>query len=88
MVPIERNYLIESFLVVSLVMVDVESPAIFVESLIIEVESVTVVDVSVDSVLVLEQAVAKAIIESRRNADFAIFVEIEVIDSLSLLLIR
>ena len=62
-------------MVVSLVMVDVESPAIFVESLIIEVESVTVVDVSVDSVLVLEQAVAKAIIESRKNADFAMFVK-------------
>ncbi len=63
--------MIESFLVVSLVMVDVESPAVLVESLIIDVESVTVVDDSVDSVFELEQAVAKAIIERRKNADFA-----------------
>ncbi|RAI78378.1 hypothetical protein HMF3257_08040 [Spirosoma telluris] len=61
--------MIESFFVVSLIIVDVESPAIFVESVVI-VESVTVVDVSVVSVLVLEQAVAKAIIERRKKADF------------------
>ncbi|AUD07097.1 hypothetical protein CWM47_00160 [Spirosoma pollinicola] len=61
----------ESFLVVSVVMVDVESPAILVVSLIIEVVSVTVVDDVVDSVFVLEQAVAKAIIERKKNADFA-----------------
>ncbi|MFD2933319.1 hypothetical protein [Spirosoma flavum] len=52
-------------------MVDDESPAILVESLIIDVVSVTVVDDSVDSVFVLEQAVAKAIIERKKNADFA-----------------
>ncbi|WP_240625654.1 hypothetical protein [Spirosoma pollinicola] len=63
--------MIESFLVVSVVMVDVESPAILVVSLIIEVVSVTVVDDVVDSVFVLEQAVAKAIIERKKNADFA-----------------
>ena len=52
-------------------MVDVLSPAIFVESvLIVEVESVTVVADSVVSVLVLEQAVAKAITDRRKNADF------------------
>jgi hypothetical protein len=56
-------------------MVEVESVVILVESLIMDVESVTVVDVSVDSVLVLEQAVANAIIESRKNADFAMFVK-------------
>ena len=67
----EIDYLIESFLVVSVIMVDVESPAILVVSLIIEVVSVTVVDDVVDSVFVLEQAVAKAIIERKKNADFA-----------------
>lgn len=51
--------------------VDVLSPAIFVESvLIVEVESVTVVADSVVSVFVLEQAVAKVIIDRRKNADF------------------
>ena len=70
-------YLIESFLVVSLIIFDDESVDmvdILVESdelFIIDVVSVTVVD---DSVFVLEQAVAKAITVSRKNADFAMFV--------------
>jgi hypothetical protein len=56
---------------VSVDIVDVLSPAVVVESvLIVEVESVTVVADSVVSVLVLEQAVAKAIIDRRKNADF------------------
>lgn len=38
---------------------------------IVEVLSITVVEDSLVSVLVLEQAVAKAIIESRKKADFA-----------------
>ena len=51
--------------------VDVLSPVMLVESvLIVEVESVTVVADSVVSVFVLEQAVAKAIIDRRKNADF------------------
>jgi hypothetical protein len=69
-----NDYLIESFLVVSLIMVDVESPAIVESVLMVEDESVTVVDVSVVSVLVLEQAVAKAIIDRTKNADFTIIV--------------
>ncbi|GAB3696651.1 hypothetical protein GCM10027592_20010 [Spirosoma flavus] len=71
------DYLIESFLVVSVDIIEVESPAIFVESiLIVEVddESVTVVEVSVLSVLELEQAVASAIIASIKKADFAMVV--------------
>ncbi|WP_460935885.1 hypothetical protein [Spirosoma humi] len=56
---------------VSLVMVDDESVVIFVESLIIDVLSDTVVVDVVDSVLELEQAVAKAIIDRKKNADFA-----------------
>ncbi len=59
----------------SLLIVDeLLSPIILVESeelLMVEVLSVTVAVVLVDSVLVLEQAVAKAIIESRKKADFA-----------------
>ena len=59
-------------------MVDVVSPAIFVESvpivLIVDEESVTVVADSVVSVLVLEQAVANAIIERRKNADFTMII--------------
>ncbi|MBD2752950.1 hypothetical protein IC230_08625 [Spirosoma sp. BT704] len=67
----------ESFFVVSVDMVDVVSPVavVLVESvevLMVEVLSDTVVDV--DSVLLLEQAVAKAIIESRKKADFAMFI--------------
>ena len=55
--------------------VDVLSPPIFVESvLIVEVESVTVVADSVVSVFVLEQAVAKAIIDRRKNADFTMII--------------
>lgn len=56
-------------------MVDVESPVVdevdivdVVSLIIVEVESDTVV---VDSVFVLEQAVANAIIERMKNADFA-----------------
>lgn len=60
-------------MVVSLI-IFVESLIIVVESLIMDVESVTIADDSVVSVFVLEQAVAKAIIESRKNADFAMFV--------------
>ncbi|GAB3042147.1 hypothetical protein [Spirosoma pulveris] len=67
--------MIESFFVVSLIMVDVESPVVdevdivdVVSLIIVEVESDTVV---VDSVFVLEQAVANAIIERMKNADFA-----------------
>ncbi|GAB3796865.1 hypothetical protein GCM10028819_15240 [Spirosoma humi] len=67
----KKDYLIESFFVVSLVMVDDESVVIFVESLIIDVLSDTVVVDVVDSVLELEQAVAKAIIDRKKNADFA-----------------
>lgn len=67
----KKDYLIESFLVVSLVIVDVESPVVLVESLIIEVLSDTVVVDVVDSVFELEQAVAKAIIDRNKNADFA-----------------
>ena len=74
---VKFDYLIESLLAVSLVMVDEESLIIFVESddivLIVELLSVTVVADSVVSVFVLEQAVAKAIIERRKNADFAMF---------------
>ena len=63
--------MIESFLVVSLDMVEVESVLIVVEPvLIVDVVSVTVALESVDSVFVLEQADAKAIIDSRMNADF------------------
>ena len=65
-----------SFLVVSLIIL-VESLIILVESVIlveelfiIDVVSVTVVDDSVDSFFVLEQAVASAITESRKKADF------------------
>ncbi len=57
--------MIESLFAVSLDMVEVESVLINVA-----VVSLTVVFVSVDSVFVLEQADAKAIIDSRRNADF------------------
>lgn len=71
----EIDYLIESLRAVSLLIVDeLLSPIILVESeelLMVEVLSVTVVVELVDSVLVLEQAVAKAIIESRKKADFA-----------------
>ena len=63
--------MIESFFVVSLIMVDEESVVILVESLIIDVLSDTVVVDVVDSVLELEQAVAKATIDRRMNADFA-----------------
>lgn len=69
------TYLIESLFVVSLV---AESPAIWVEvesvaliEDIDEVESVTVVEVSFDSVLLLEQAVASTIIDKKKKADFA-----------------
>ncbi len=63
--------MIESFLVVSLDMVEAESLLIVVESvLIVEVVSVTVALDSVDSFFVLEQPDAKAKIESRKNADF------------------
>ena len=55
--------------------VDVLSPVMLVESvLIVEVESVTVVADSVVSVFVLEQAVAKAIIDRRKNADFTMII--------------
>ncbi|GAB2543126.1 hypothetical protein GCM10027085_37980 [Spirosoma aerophilum] len=58
-------------MVVSLIMVDVESVIVVVVSaIIVDVESDTVV---VDSVFVLEQAVASAIIERKKNADFAMF---------------
>ena len=67
----KSDYLIESFFVVSLIMVEEESVVIFVESLIIDVLSDTVVVDVVDSVFELEQAVAKAIIDRRKNADFA-----------------
>ena len=63
--------MIESFFVVSLIMVDEESVVILVESLIIDVLSDTVVVDVVDSVLELEQAVAKAIIDRKKKADFA-----------------
>lgn len=63
--------MIESFFVVSLVIVDVESLVVLVESLIIDVLSDTVVVEVVDSVFELEQAVAKAIIDRKKNADFA-----------------
>lgn len=69
------DYLIESFFVVSVDMVDVVSLIVLVESvvvLMVDVLSDTVVDV--DSVLLLEQAEAKAIIESRKKADFAMFI--------------
>lgn len=55
-------------------MVELESPFIVVELeslFIIDVESVIDVEVSVVSVLVLEQAVANAIIARTKNADFA-----------------
>ncbi len=55
-------------------MVEEESRIMLVESEevpIVEVLSITVVEDSLVSVLVLEQAVAKAIIESRKKADFA-----------------
>ena len=67
------DYLIESRRAVSLLIVELESLFIVEdESLfIIEVESVTDADVSVVSVFVLEQAVAKAIIAKTKNADFA-----------------
>ena len=68
---IKKDYLIESFFVVSLIIVDEESVVILVESLIIDVLSDTVVVDVVDSVLELEQAVAKAIIDRKKNADFA-----------------
>lgn len=67
------NYLIESRRAESLIMVELESPFIIVELeslFIIEVESVIEVEVSVVSVLVLEQAEAKAIIARTKNADF------------------
>ncbi|WP_020600652.1 hypothetical protein [Spirosoma panaciterrae] len=66
-------YLIESFFVVSVAIVDDESVDMLVESEVIDVESETVVVDSVVSVLVLEQAVANASIESRKNADLAMF---------------
>lgn len=56
-------------------MVDVVSLIVLVESvvvLMVDVLSDTVVDV--DSVLLLEQAEANAIIESRKKADFAMFI--------------
>jgi hypothetical protein len=65
-----------SFLVVSLIIfaesliMVAESPIVVLESLIIEVVSVTVVDDSVDSFFVLEQAVASAITDSKKKADF------------------
>jgi hypothetical protein len=63
--------LIESFFVVSAAIV---VSADIVEAVSVEaVESVTVVDVSVDSVLELEQEVARAIIDSRKNAYLAMF---------------
>jgi hypothetical protein len=55
---------------VSLVIVDVESPVVLVESLIVDELSDTDVADVVDSVFELEQAVARAIIERRKNADF------------------
>ncbi len=58
-----------SFMVVSLIIV-VESLIMVVESLIIAVVSVTVAADSVDSVFVLEQAVASAITDRKKNADF------------------
>ncbi|WP_461070272.1 hypothetical protein [Spirosoma horti] len=67
----KRDYLIESFFVVSLIIVDEESLIILVESLIIDVLSDTVVVDVVDSVFELEQAVAKAIIDRKKKADFA-----------------
>ncbi|GAB3946910.1 hypothetical protein GCM10028805_18220 [Spirosoma harenae] len=64
-----------SFLVVSVAIVALESIFIELESVVIvDEESVTVVDVSVVSVFVLEQAVAKANIERRKKADFAMSV--------------
>ncbi|GAB3989894.1 hypothetical protein GCM10028807_15820 [Spirosoma daeguense] len=68
--------MIESFLVVSVDMVEAESLVVVESVLMVAVESVTVVVVSVVSVLVLEQAVAKAIIARRKNADFAIIIKI------------
>lgn len=68
------TYRVESLRAVSLDIVDEESLIILVESEdvpIVEVLSITVVEDSLVSVLVLEQAVAKAIIESRKKADFA-----------------
>lgn len=72
-----EDYLIESFLVVSVDIVDALSLVMLVESEdMVEVLSDTVVvEDSVDSVLVLEQAVAKANIESRKNADFAMCIK-------------
>jgi hypothetical protein len=67
----KEDYLMESFFVVSLVIVEVESPIVLVESLIIDVLSETVVVDVVDSVFELEQAVAKAIIDRKKKADFA-----------------
>ena len=57
-----------SFIVVSLFMV--VSLIMVVESLIIAAVSVAVTDDAVDSVFVLEQAVASAITDRKKNADF------------------
>ena len=79
------DYRTESFRAESLLIVpDVLSPIMRVESeeLLMDDEleelSVTVVDDSLVSVLVLEQAVARAIIERRKNADFAMFVYVKI----------
>jgi|GEM_PF-5068439 len=75
------DYLIESFFVVSVDMVESVDIVEAESEDMVEVESVTVVDDSVDSVFELEQAVVSAIIESRKNAYLAmIFIEIEVVN--------
>lgn len=69
----ESLFVVSVVIVVSVDMVDAESDDIVVES-------VTVVDDSVDSVFVLEQAVVRAIIESRKNAYLAtIFIELRLL---------
>ena len=68
---IESFFVVSVAIVESLDMVDVDAESDDT----VELESVTVVDDSVDSVLVLEQAVASAIKERRKNADLAMIVK-------------
>lgn len=76
---VRKDYRSESRRVVSVLIVDVESVLIVdVESVdmvdMVEVLSTTVADVSVVSVLVLEQAVVNAISDSIRKANLVMFV--------------
>ncbi|GAB4015824.1 hypothetical protein [Spirosoma koreense] len=70
------DYLIESFFVVSVDIVEDESLDMVEDESVdmVEDESVTAVVDSVVSVFVLEQAVASARMERKKNADFAMFV--------------